>query len=191
MLTDARLLYSHLWFARKGESWTTPSAGGPVSSTAKPPMDAADASSNDLWVPLGESFLSTEPSAGNVIDIWTGSPGILVKKKKIATKQALMFTIDCQELTEIALTALYQCLDLDLDLTTGAKQFNPLEGNYLREGWIHQQGYDQENNHIKTVDTWGCLSFTGSYQENGENLNYQLQFEVLHSTLNTAILEPA
>jgi len=187
-----RILYPHAWFARIGESWTAPSAGGPVSANTKPPVDAADASSNLLYFSLGRLANATEtPSIGTRKEIWTGSPGRLVLGSEIPSKVKQEITASCQDLTKLAIQLLWSTANLSLDLAATAEQFNPMEGTSILEGWLKIQYYDQDNNFVANVDRWGGLSFEGSYTADGDNLEYQLKHTVYHSQYNTGVLLPA
>jgi hypothetical protein len=191
MLTTPRILYPHAWFARTGTAWATPTTGT-VGVNAKPPVDAEDASSNELWVSLGRlAGVQETPSIGTRKEIWTGSPGKLVLGAEIATKLKQEIVATCQDLNEIALQLLYATSNLDLDLTDTDKQFNPLAGTPLLEGWLKIQYYDHDNNAILFVDRWGGLSFEGSYNADGDNNEFTLKHTVYHSQYNTGEIEPS
>lgn len=190
MQTQTRLLYGHAWLARAGLSWTTPSSGGPVSNTAKPPVDAADASADDLWVALGAATSQITTALGIRKEIWTGAPGQLIRKDIVAGKKTLEWQFTCQELSDLAIQLIFGTADLGLDSSATAVQFNQLEGSSLLKGWLKQQCYDEQNNKVFYIDQWCAIEFDGALALDGEGNEYTFKISDLYSTYNTGVLAP-
>lgn len=173
------VLSEHVFIFPEGDSVTVPAATGPASKTNKP--GAAD----PLWIDTGVvSDSDIEPSIGNEIEIWGGTPGKVALIDAIEVKPKLTIKWTSEQITPYHVELLFR----SLRLTTSSTQFNPLEGK-TKKAWGKFQFYDQDDVLRLTLDVWGRLKITGGVKMGGgELMKPSFEFLVLHSLLNTAAL---
>lgn len=191
MNPSTRILYPWAWFAMTGLIEATPGTGT-VSNTFKPAVAGADAAGDDIWYDLGRlAGVTVTPTIGSRKEIWTATPGRKVLGQEIALMPKTEIVATCQDLTKLALQALYMTAPLSIDLTETAFQFNPMEGSPIIEGWLKIQFYDHNNVAVKFIDAWCGLNFEGGFTADGDNNEYQLKATVYHSKYNTGVGLPA
>jgi hypothetical protein len=174
----SKAIGAHAAFARDGEAFTLP-APGTVGRAAKPgPTDT-------VWYDLGviEEFNITREDGQN-IEIFAPTPGQRRLYDEITIGPKLKIAFTCSEVGPLQLEMMFR----SLKLTTGAEQFNPLEG-VDKKGWFKGQFYDQSDGLRLILDTYAKLKVTGDLDFGGGGV-LKPKFEILclHSTLNTGQL---
>jgi hypothetical protein len=169
------------WFFRNGDAITIPAAGGsvagPASISNKPnPLDPN-------YIPLGSINDWEDDLKGTDVEIWGPAPGRqqLIGLHETKVKSSRKFT--AQQMSAIAAELFYRPLTL---LTPASAQFNSLTGT-KREGWLHVQRYDNDNNLWMTEDTWGVLRVTGGIKsKEGAIIEPTFEQIVYYSLLNSS-----
>lgn len=175
MITEARILGTHLLFFRNGASFTVPSAGT-CSRTTKP--GATDTG----WVNLGVLADVQVEKQSQKVELWGPTPGRLRRVKVLETKLSLDVTFTCREISNLSLEAMFGTAPL----ANNTAQWNPLEGVEI-EGWLKGQIYDQGDAQFVILDHWVCLTVDGPVRiDPGEELtSVRMKAYGLHSPLNT------
>ena len=179
LTTDSKIIGSHVWFFRQGDEYTKIPTNGVCSRTEKPP--ATDTG----WINLGiieDADISCEETE---TEIYAPVPGhiVLYDVKKTKAKITIKFTTS--EISPFAIEMLLKTANLSLSST----QFNPLEGNVEKKGWLKLQSYDQTDTAVMVLDVFVSLKVTGAMKiAGGELAKLECEALVLHSPLNTGTL---
>lgn len=173
-------------FANTGSNEsTTADTGGTVLLSGTASASFRPGANDSSWIALGIcEECSDSREIGNEIEIYGPSPGKLVLQDIIENKQKLIIKFTLSEWSAFVNEVLY----LTESLNSSSSQFNPLEGE-PKKGWLKIQRYDQDNDQRLVLDLWGKLKISGDVQFGGSDIvKPQLEFTVLHSTLNTGTL---
>jgi len=168
------------WFFRSGDNITIPAVGGsvagPASISNKPnPLDP-------LYLPLGSMNSWEDDMKGSDVEIWGPAPGRIQLIGLHETKVKSMRKFTSQQMGAIAAELFYRPLT---ELTAASTQFASLTGT-KREGWLHVQRYDNNNNLWITEDTFGALRVTGGIKsKDGAIIEPEFEQIVYYSLLNT------
>ena len=175
MNTEARIIGNHGFFFRNGDAFTLP-APGTAGRSAKP--GATDTG----WVDVGIlTEVGIEPQTEER-PIFAPAPGRLRKYDVLETKDDLQITLRGEELSPLAIQALFRTAAL----TAASTQYNPLEGQSLK-GWLKVQQYDQNDQLFNTVDVFVHLK-VGALTFGDDVARVEFAGSVLHSTLNSGAL---
>jgi hypothetical protein len=166
----------HARFFRAGDSFTVPS-NGTASATAKP------GSADTGWLDLGviETWEISHTDEDEKV-IWAPSPGRLLKRDVLTTKQGLQIKLTANELTPQALEHFFRTSE---NLSTSSASFTPL-GKVPRKGWLELTSYNQEDAGIINLTLWVRIKVTGGVKGgNGELIMPEFTADVLYSALNS------
>lgn len=158
-------LFTFLWFAREGDSFTVPSAGT-VSQTSKPGAD--DTSFFDLGV--SEEFKLAPEGSSEVI--MSGAPGGLVAIDEIPLDKMWKASWTAVDLTHVAV----QLLMGHTALTAASNSGNILQGDLIVKGYLKFQAYDGGHNLRISGEKWGSLKVTDVQPWSGKN-PFKAKFE--------------
>jgi hypothetical protein len=176
MNTAARIIGNHGKFFLDGKAFTIPDPGGTAGREAKP------GDTDPAWADLGIlSEVSIEPQTEER-PIFKPSPGRLRKYDVLETKDDLQLTLRAEELSPLAVQALFRTAALDEDSTT----YKPLEGQTLK-GWLQVKQYDQNDELVNTVEVFAHLK-VGALTFGDDVARVEFTGSVLDSTLNNGTL---
>ncbi len=163
-------------FFREGDAFAAPEAGV-CGVAAKPGVDDVG------WLDLG-AIEGIEPTASQEdYKLWRPAPGKLVLKDVLENKQELGLKITTNDVCALAMESLFRT---SAKLGGAVKQFNPLSGT-SRRGWLHLQGYDQDNELWATIDLW--VRIRAAMKWTGEPTKPEWEVFTLYSALNTGAIE--
>ena len=114
--------------------------------------------------------------------IFKPSPGRLRKYDVLETKDDLQITLRAEELSPLAIQALFRTAALDADSTT----YKPLEGQTIK-GWLQVKQYDQNDALLNTLEVFAHLK-VGAVTFGDDVARVEFTGSVLDSTLNTGAL---
>ena len=180
MNTLARAIGNHLWFFRDGAAYTVPGAGT-ASRTAKP------GATDPVWIDCGVvSGLQLNPAKGAVSELWAPTPGKLRLFDEIEVKAGIEIIFVCEEMSPLA----FEQVLGTLALTSASTQYNPMEGGFIKKGWLHWQQYDQNDTLFNTCEFFVSLKANGQvdFASDSSHVKVPLRAAVLHSTLNSGTL---
>lgn len=143
---------SHFWFFREGDAFVDP-APGVCAQESKPGISPTF---DPGWIDLGavETF---DPSVTQTEHkLYRPSPGRLVLKDLLETLQELSAKVTTNDAGPLAIEAFFRTSQ---KLGGAQTQFNPLSA-ISKRGWVHFQGYDQNDNLVLTIDLWCRLRCT-------------------------------
>jgi hypothetical protein len=172
------LIGSHLWFFREGDAFTQP-APGVSAQEAKPGISPNfDAG----WIDLG-AVESVDPTVNQEEHkLYRPSPGRLVLKDLIETKQELSLKVMTNDVGPLAIEAFFRTSQ---KLGGGQVQFNPLSA-VSRKGWAHFQMYDQGDNIWLSLDLW--VRLRTAMKLDGTPTKPEFDLFMLYSSLNTGAI---
>ena len=174
----------HAFFYRLGDVITIPAAGTGSTAAAASRTNKPDPT-DPLYIDLG-AIADWEDTFKSIGDekIYKPSPGLLQLYQIIEKGAEGMIKCTTQEVSAFAVECFYRTSQ---KLTTGGgqQQFNPISAP-CKEGWFHQECYDQANNFAFSFDVWCKCRITGGWgSKEGAIIKPQYQIDVLYSTLNT------
>jgi hypothetical protein len=170
-------LVAQVWFLRNGLAFTSPSSGT-VSATAKP--DGADSIWDTWFMPNCEEF--TVETTGEEVKIMGGQQGGLVLKDHLQLSQETKITFKGNELSALAVQALF---GTDV-LTAASTQGNPTEGKRLIKGWLRCQAYDGDHVNRLTGVLYGSLKVVSADPWSGKNVaRCAFEFNLIRAAGNT------
>jgi hypothetical protein len=175
MNLDTLLLGSQFWFFREGDAFALP-APGVCAQESKPGISPGfDAG----WISLGavESFDPTISQEDH--KLYRPSPGRYVLKDVIETKQELSAKITSNDVGPLAIEAFFRTSQ---KLGGAQLQFNPLS-SISRRGWIHFQGYNQNDGLALSLDLWVRLRVMLKFD--GKPTIPEFEIFTLYSSQNT------
>lgn len=176
LTTDARIVSSHVWFFREGDSYTLPSPGT-CGRESKPGADDTG------WIDVGIiTDLKIQPNR-EVHERWIPSPGQKRLYDVLESKKQIKITFTTDDLSPFAIEHLLQTDKLGA--TSG--QYNPLEGTTKR-GWLKVQQYDHNDTLINVFDVYVHLLITAETDFGDAPVTVTFEAHVLHSSLNTGTL---
>lgn len=167
----------HGFFFREGDAFTVPAAGV-CGRNAKPdPTDSG-------WIGLTEiEDWDDKPDDDDEKKVYAPTPGLLVVKDVVQIKSGLNFEFTTNELTPMAIEAMYRTSQkLDVNST----QFNP-NSAAPRKGWLKLQRYDQTGTLVTVFDLWVRLKVKDGFK-GGDVIKPKFEALLLYSALNTATL---
>lgn len=168
-----RLLRSHVWLARAGDTFTIPS-NGIVSRTAMP--GATDTSYRYFGIVKDASLEVT----ADKVEVFAPSPGALKLYEIKETKRNLKLVFTLSQLGPLLLEILFRTPKL----TESSSEFVPLSAAEV-EGWLKFQFYDSTNAPVSTMDLYCHVEATGALKGvESELAEVQLTATVLDSPLN-------
>lgn len=173
---------SHAFLLREGDTFSIAAAGSnaanPVSSSNVP------ATSTPEWIDLGTIEEWEDKITSEEKKTYRPSPGALVTKDVITTKQDLEFTFKSNVLTVIAQQLLYRTQTL----AAGAGFYNPLSGVPPR-GFLLLQRYDQYNVLHQVALLWVRIKVNGGFKSGDGNLIMpEFTANLLYNTNNIVTL---
>lgn len=178
MNLDTLILGSHFWFFREGDAFTVPAPGVCARETKpgiSPDFDAG-------WIDFGavETF---EPTvAQEDYKLWRPSPGRLTLKDMPENKQELSGKFTTNDVGPLAIESFFRTSQ---KLGGGVLQFNPIS-SISKRGWMHFQGYDQNDGLVLSLDLFVRLRATMKFD--GTPTKPDFEFFTLYSSLNTGAI---
>jgi len=152
LITEALILGSHAFFFREDAAYTVPSAGT-CAAEAKP------GASDPAWINLGPvTGAEVSEAAGDAVEQWAPLPGALRRKNIFRTKEKLDIDLTVNEVTPLALQAIFRTEVLS---GSSGETANPLEGSTIR-GWLKLQLYDANDALRFALDLWCELRVNGA-----------------------------
>lgn len=176
MNTGPVIAGNHLYWFAEGVAYTSPSSGT-CGRESKP--GAADTG----WIYLGVVADISLSNASEDKEIFKPTPGIKRRYDVVQTKRSITIKANLEELGPTAFELIFGTLRL----TSASTQYNPLEGG-VKRGWLKLQQYDQSDTIINTVDMFSFAKISGDVSFGDDLVKPQLEFSILHSTLNTGTL---
>lgn len=170
---------SHFWFFREGDAFAVPAAGV-CGQESKPGISPAfDAG----WIDLGavESFEPTVTQTEH--KLYRPAPGRLVLKDVLETQQELAGKITVNDAGPLAVELAMRAVQELSGVTT---QFNPLSA-ISKRGWVHFQGYDQNDNLVLNIDLWSRLRCTMKFDGKNPTMP-EYELFMLYSSQNTGAI---
>lgn len=176
MNTEARIIGNHGRFFIAGKVVEGPDPEQTAGREVKPsPIDPG-------WEDLGVlTEISIEPQTEERV-IFKPSPGRLRKYDVLETKDDLQITLRAEELSPLAIQALFRTAALDGDSTT----YKPLEGQSIK-GWLQVKQYDQNDALLNTLEVFVHLK-VAAVTFGDDIARVEFTGSVLDSTLNTGAL---
>ena len=179
MTRKARFIGSHIYFVREGTAFTLPSSGT-VSKTSKP--GANDTSWGKFAV---VKTIEIDPGNQTPYELTEPAPGLLQRSDVIMPGSLPVYSVTLKELDATAIELIFNTLAL----TSSSTQFNPGERNTTVKGFWKFQTYDQNNDPVFTLDTYGAISLkSGVTLDPTQVTEVQVEIRPLFSTLNTGSL---
>ncbi len=173
---------SHCFLLREGDTFSIAAAG----SNAANPVSASNvpATTTPEWIDLGVIEEWEDKPTSEEKRLYRPSPGQLVPKDVITTKQDLKFTFKSNELSVIAHQLLYRTQTL----AAGAAYFNPLAGVPPR-GFLLLQRYDQYNVLHQVALLWVRIKLTGGMKSgDGNVIMPEYEADLLYNANNIVTL---
>ncbi len=178
MNLDTLILGSHFWFFREGDAFTQPAPGvcaQEVKPGISPNFDAG-------WIDFG-AVETWEPTVTQEdYKLYRPAPGRLVLKDAIENKQELGGKFTTNDVGPLAIESFFRS---NQKLVGGQVQFNPLSA-ISRRGWLHFQGYDQNDVLVLSLDLWVRLRVMLKFD--GSPTKPEFEFFTLYSSLNTGAI---
>ena len=168
---------NHVFFFQEGAAFTVPGAGT-VSAASVP------GTTDPAWLDLGTIEEWEDKITGEEKKTYRPSPGQLVTKDVITTKQDLEFTFKSNMLTIPAIQLFYRTQTL----ASGATYYNPLSGVPPR-GYLLIQRYDQYNTLHMVGIGWVRIKCQGGMKSGDGNLIMpEFTANLLYNTNNIVTL---
>ncbi len=177
----------HVFFFRDGDNITVPAAGGNVAgaSSRNNRPDATDPLYIDLGAIADWDDSGIKATYDKIMGPNPAAPGTLmtISKVKKSIEGNLKFTTE--EIAALAFEILYQ---VSAELSSAGGAFTPLSAP-AKQGWLHREFYDQNNNLIHTMDTYVHLQISGGFlSKEGAAIKPQWEAEILGALQNTGLL---
>lgn len=165
----------HVWFFREGDAFTVPGAGVCAAETKpgiSPDFDAG-------WIELG-AVENYEPAiAQQEYKLWKPKPGRKVLKDMLENEQEFSGKVIVNDVGPLAVETFFRAMQ---KLGGATVQFNPLS-SISKKGWLHFQGYDQNDELFLSQDVWCRLRCMMKFD--GTPTKPEFDFYQLDSSLNT------
>ena len=180
MILSRKVIGSQTKFFREGAAFTLTAPGGTVSRTAKPDI------TDPVWLDMGP-IKWTEKPTGKSEEYAVAAPGKYVAEDEIELSVGLKLTGKLEKQSNFAyeLTRAAQAAAAIPASPTAMGQYNPLAGSAKTNGWLHIQGYDQNNTLIDTVEVYVSLKVSGDTNRDDKASETPVEATVLFSTLNS------
>lgn len=165
----------HIWFFREGDAFTVPGAG--ICAAESKPGISPDFDAG--WIEVGtvESF---DPNVSQEeYKLWKPSPGRLTLRDSPENKQEFSGKVIVNDVGPLAIETFFRTSQ---KLGGAVKQFNPLS-SASKKGWLHFQGYGQDDEIALTLDAWAKVRSTLKWD--GTPTKPEFDFMQLYSSLNT------
>lgn len=168
----------HGFFAREGDAIVSPAAGF-CAQEVKPGIDPDfDAS----WIEIGD-VEGYDPNVTQTdIKLYKPSLGHVVLKNLLETKQELTGKLTVNNMSALIFELMFRTSQ---KLGNGQTQFNALSA-VSRRGWLHLEGYDQDEDILFTHDMWVRARASTKFAL-GEPVKPEIEFFMLYSSLNTGM----
>jgi hypothetical protein len=176
MNTEAVIIGTHARFFRDGVAFTVPTAG-----TAG--RNAVPGDADTAWIDLGVISEGGVERVGDEKEVWAPSPGRLQLYDVLTTKEANNFSFKCEELSLLALEALFGAAAL----TAQSTDFDLLEAVPLK-GWLEIKYYNQKNELLLTVLAFVHMKVNGEVSFGDDIARVTFQARTLQSSLNKGTL---
>lgn len=176
MNTEARIIGNHGKFFPAGRALDGPEPVPKAGRETKP--ESIDPGWQDFGV-LSE--ISIEPQTEERV-IFRPSPGRLRKYDVLETKDDLQITLRAEELSVLAIQALFRTAELDETSTI----YKPLEGQAIK-GWLKVSQYDQNDHLFNSIEVFAHLK-VAAVAFGDDVARVEFTGSVLDSTLNAGTL---
>lgn len=157
--------------------------GGSVTKTGTAGRESLPHDSDTKWQSVGVTQEVSVNRSSEVLEVWQPNPGHLELYDAIETKRQVTMKFTSQELTPLAVQALFGTADL----TSASTDYTPLAGATIK-GWLRVKQYDHDDNLFNTVWLYGHLTIDGDLAFNGTLLQCPFVFRRLSSTKAKGLL---
>jgi hypothetical protein len=176
LTTEAAVLGWQVKFFKNGSAFTVPTSGT-ASKTALP------GEADPAWVDIPDiAELSMTPSSDK-IEVYKSSPGRKVLDDVIATKDKLAIKFKSQEVSPIALQALFK----SGTLTGASTSFTIMAGTQLK-GWLYVKAYNADNVKIFEFPVFVHLELTGDVTGGDALVEFEFEGLVLNNPLSVGTI---
>lgn len=172
------IIATHAKFFPAGKAFTVPAAGT-ASSTARP------GDTDEGWVPIGDIDETVDSPTREEFKVYAPRPGRKRLKKILSTKDEVTIRMTAQEVSPLAVQAIFKTSPLDETSNT----FTPFSGTSIA-GWLNLKRFDQENVFVSEMTVWVDLKVAGDVTHGNNPTTIQFEAALLDSALNIGSLTP-
>lgn len=176
LTTEAAVLGWQVKFFKKGSAFTVPTSGT-ASKTALP------GEADPAWVDIPDIAELTITPSSDKIEVFKPSPGRKRLDDVISTKDKLAIKFKSQEISPIAIQALFK----SGTLTGASTGFTLMQGVQLK-GWLWVKAYNQDDVKIFEFPVYVHLELTGDVTGGDALVEFEFEGMVLNNPLNVGII---